>query len=96
MRITKVNLGGQDQKVLEKCRELETSFWHIMVKEMTKTVTNSQKNSLATDFFKDMFRWEVANILAQNSKSGLAEAVYKQFKLDSSKPMEQFGGKLCS
>lgn len=79
-------LEQQDKKLLQKCYELEASFWHIMLKEMSKTTTLSQKESLETsDYFKDMFHLEVAKELAKDAGSGLAEAMYKQFKTESNK-----------
>ncbi|MBU1082259.1 MAG: rod-binding protein [Spirochaetes bacterium] len=73
-------------KLYEQCREFESIFVNMMLKEMRGTV---QKSGLidggqAEDIFSDMLYDEYAKGMTRNAGFGLADAVYVELSRQSS------------
>ncbi|MCK9443981.1 MAG: rod-binding protein [Tissierellaceae bacterium] len=72
-----------DKKLMEVCKEFESVFIHMMLKEMKKTVPDEGiiEKSQATAIFEDMHLEELSKEMAKgDSGLGIAKVLYEQFK----------------
>jgi Rod binding domain-containing protein len=68
-------------KLFEECREFESIFVKMMLKEMRNSVdkTDSLLNGgWAEDIYQDMLDDEYSKTMAKNAGFGLADQLYKQ------------------
>jgi flagellar protein FlgJ len=67
-------------KLLEACYEMEALFIGTMLKQMRKTIEESDffGKSLAKEIFSDMLYDEYAKLMAKSDQIGLARQIYKQ------------------
>lgn len=72
-----------DEKLMDTCREFESIFTYMMLKEMKKTVPDDGvvEKSQGTIMFEEMHLEELANEMSQGDNGiGIARALYDQFK----------------
>lgn len=72
-----------DEKLMEACREFESIFTYMMLKEMKKTVPDDGlvEKSQGTIMFEEMHLEELANEMSKGDNGiGIARALYDQFK----------------
>lgn len=80
------NLQGkeEDKKLMDVCREFESVFIHMMLKEMKKTVPDNNgfiEKSQGTRIFEDMHLEELSKEMVKGDNSlGIAKMLYEQFK----------------
>jgi len=77
-RAGKKQLVDRSSDLYEQCRELETFLMKTLLKEMRKTVPESElgDNSFAGKMYRDMLDDEYASGLAKNGGFGLADMAY--------------------
>ena len=72
-----------DEKLMEVCKEFESVFIHMMLKEMKNTVPDEGgfiEKSQGTRIFEDMHLEELSKEMAKGSGIGIAKVMYDQFK----------------
>lgn len=72
-----------DAKLMDACREFESIFLYMMMKEMKKTVPEDGivEKSQGTIMFEEMHLEELANDMTKGDNGmGLAKVLYNQFK----------------
>lgn len=72
-----------DEKLIDACREFESIFLYMMMKEMKKTVPEDGivEKSQGTIMFEEMHLEEMAKDMANGDNGmGLARMLYNQFK----------------
>lgn len=73
-----------DEKLMEACREFESIFTYMMLKEMKKTVPDDDgivEKSQGTIMFEEMHLEEMAKDMSQGDNGiGIARMLYDQFK----------------
>ena len=84
------NLKGSedDKKLMEACREFESIFTYMMLKEMKKTVPEDGlvEKSQGTIMFEEMHLEELSKEMSQGDNGlGLAQQLYDQFKQQGSR-----------
>ena len=69
-----------DKKLKETCKEFESLFISMMMKEMRKTVPESEllSSSFATDTYQEMFDEEISKSASKGNGIGIADAMYRQ------------------
>jgi peptidoglycan hydrolase FlgJ len=68
-------------KLFEQCREFESIFTKMMLKEMRKSVDKSDSllnGGWAEDIYQDMLDDEYSKTIAKNAGFGLADQLYRQ------------------
>jgi len=79
--------AADDKELLSACKEFESYFIQMMLREMRKTVDTSARlipKSNAENIFQDMLDEQYASEAAKNGRGiGLAEMMYKQMKRSS-------------
>ncbi len=73
---------ADDKKLMDVCKEFESVFINMLLKEMKKTVPDSEfiEKSQGTLIFEDMHLEELSKEIAQGQGIGLAKMMYDQFK----------------
>ncbi len=79
------NLKGSpdDQSLMDACKEFESIFTYMMLKEMKKTVPEDGlvEKSQGTTMFEEMHLEQLAKEMSQGDNGiGIARALYDQFK----------------
>lgn len=72
-----------DKKLKEVCKEFESIFVYMMLKEMKKTVPNDGliEKSQGSLIFEDMYLEELSKEMTKGDNSlGIAKMLYNQFK----------------
>lgn len=72
-----------DEKLMDACREFESIFTYMMLKEMKKTVPEDGfvEKSQGTIMFEEMHLEELSKEMSQGDNGlGLAQQLYDQFK----------------
>lgn len=72
-----------DKELMEACREFESIFTYMMLKEMKKTVPDDGivEKSQGTIMFEEMHLEELSKEMSQGDNGiGLAKTLYDQFK----------------
>ena len=75
--------SADDEQLMETCREFESIFLYMMMKEMKKTVPEDGiiEKSQGTLMFEEMHLEELSKDLAKGENGiGLAKMMYNQFK----------------
>ena len=73
----------EDDKLMEACREFESIFTYMMLKEMKKTVPDDGliEKSQGTIMFEEMHLEELSKEMSKGDNGlGLAQQLYDQFK----------------
>lgn len=74
----------EDQELMEACKEFESIFLYMMMKEMKKTVPRDGliERSSASETFEDMYLEELSKEISSDENSiGFARQMYDQFKM---------------
>lgn len=82
-RMDNLKNSPEDEKLMEACREFESIFTYMMLKEMKKTVPDDGfvEKSQGTMMFEEMHLEELSKEMSQGSNGlGLAQQLYDQFK----------------
>lgn len=76
-----------DEKLKETCQEFESMFVNLMLKEMRKTIPESDfmPQSFATQTFEEMYDEEIAKSVSKGKGIGIADAMYRQMSYQLSK-----------
>lgn len=72
-----------DEKLMDACREFESIFTYMMLKEMKNTVPDDDfiEKSQGTAMFEEMHLEELANDMSKGDNGiGIARMLYDQFK----------------
>jgi len=72
-----------DKKLMDVCKEFESIFIHMMLKEMKKTVPDNGiiEKSQGTLIFEDMHLEELSKEMSKGENGiGIAKMLYAQFK----------------
>jgi len=72
-----------DKKLMEVCKEFESIFIYMMLKEMRKTVPEDGliEKSQGTRIFEEMYMDELSKEMSKGDNSlGIAKMLYDQFK----------------
>lgn len=72
-----------DERLMDACREFESIFTYMMLKEMKKTVPEDGiiEKSQGTIMFEEMHLEELANDMSKGDNGiGIARMLYDQFK----------------
>ena len=85
-RVANPSVGGavtidKKSKLFEQCREFESIFVKMMLKEMRNSVDKSDSllsGGWAEDIYSDMLDDEYSKSMAKNAGFGLADQLYKQ------------------
>lgn len=79
-KLTSAYTDKDDAKLKETCQEFESLFINMMMKEMRKTVPESEllSSSFATDTYQEMFDEEISEAASKGNGIGIADAMYRQ------------------
>ncbi len=73
-----------DDELMDVCKQFEAYFLEQMLKEMVKTIpeseSSSQANSSLVSYFKDEMVKELAAQSTEQNSLGLAQSLYEQMK----------------
>lgn len=69
-----------DDELLDVCKQFESYFVEQVMKEMIKTVPETEGSNQLMDYFKDMTIQELATEVTDQSNLGLAQMMYEQMK----------------
>lgn len=70
------------ESLQQSCRDFEALFLHSLLQSMRKTVPESElfEENTSTDIYRDMLDMEIANQIARQQSTGLAEQMYRQME----------------
>ncbi len=74
----------EDKELMDACKEFESIFLYMMMKEMKKTVPRDGliERSSASDTFEDMYLEEMSKEISKDENSlGFARQMYDSFKM---------------
>ncbi|WP_026895776.1 rod-binding protein [Clostridiisalibacter paucivorans] len=74
---------NNDKELLSACKEFESIFLNMMMKEMRDTVPEAgfMKKSMGKDVFEDMYFDEISKEVSNKGQGiGLAKMLYEQMK----------------
>ncbi len=80
-RVTDPGAVDKKSKLFEQCRDFESIFVKMMLKEMRNSVDKSDSlisGGWAEDIYSDMLDDQYSKSMADNAGFGLAEQLYKQ------------------
>lgn len=78
------NLGNAtDKELMDVCKDFETYFIEMVMKEMRKTVPTSDTNEY-TEYFGDTLYQEYAKNITNSGSIGLAQTLYESMKRNQS------------
>ena len=79
-KLTSAYTDKDDAKLKETCQEFESLLIKMMMKEMRKTVPESEllSSSFATDTYQEMFDEEISKAASKGNGIGIADAMYRQ------------------
>ena len=79
-KLTSAYTEKDDAKLKETCKEFESLFINMMMKEMRKTVPESEllSSSFATDTYQEMLDEEISKAASKGNGIGIADAMYRQ------------------
>ena len=80
------NSDKNDKKIRETCQEFESVFISYLLKNMRKTIPNSntEGDEFSRDIYTSMMDEEIAKAVAKGSGIGLADTLYYQLTLKKS------------
>ncbi len=70
-----------DKELMDVCKDFESYFVQMVIKEMEKTVESSEKNEY-TEYFGDTLYEEYAKNITESGSIGLAKTLYESMKRD--------------
>jgi flagellar protein FlgJ len=76
-------MSDDDKILMDTCKDFETIFVHMMLKEMRKTIPDGglTEKTTAREIFEDMYDYEMAQAVCKEGDGlGLAKMMYEQFK----------------
>lgn len=82
-RINSLKDNPDDKKLMDVCREFESIFIHMMLKEMKKSVPDDGiiEKSQGTKIFEEMHLEELSKDVSKGDNGiGIAKMLYDQFK----------------
>jgi len=82
-KMENLNKNNDDAKLMDTCKEFESIFLYMMLKEMKKTVPDNGliEKSQGTMMFEEMHLEELSKEMTKGSNSiGIAKVMYDQFK----------------
>lgn len=82
-KMENLSKSPDDQKLMDACKEFESIFTYMMLKEMKKTVPEDGiiEKSQGTRMFEEMYLEELSKDMANgNNGIGMAKILYNQFK----------------
>lgn len=82
-KMENLNKNQNDEKLMDACREFESIFLYMMLKEMKKTVPDDGiiEKSQGTIIFEEMHLEELSKEMTKGSNSiGISKMLYDQFK----------------
>lgn len=75
-----------DEELMDACKQFEAYFLEQVMKEMVKTIPESEEssgaNSNLVDYFKDNMIQELAAQSTETNSLGLAQMLYDQMKVN--------------
>lgn len=87
-RMENLKQAAEDEKLMDACKEFESIFTYMMLKEMKKTVPDDGfvEKSQGTLMFEEMHLEELSKELSKGPNGlGLAQQLYDQFKQENIK-----------
>lgn len=76
--------NATDDELMSVCKEFEAYFIEQVMKEMEKTIPDSEDDSTSmsgmTDYFKDYTMQNLAQTIGDQQDLGLAQSLYEQMK----------------
>lgn len=75
--------SASDKELMDVCKDFETYFVEMVLKEVEKTMKTSEEDSTSSqyvDLYKDQVRTELAETFCEQSDLGLAQQMYEQMK----------------
>ena len=73
-----------DDELMYVCKQFEAYFMEQMLKEMAKTIPDTEgrtgANATLVDYYKDMMIQNVASESTENNSLGLAQSLYEQMR----------------
>jgi len=82
-KINRLKNDPDDKKLMDVCKEFESIFLHMMLKEMKKTVPDDGiiEKSQGTKIFEEMHLEELSKEISKGDNGiGIAKMMYDQFK----------------
>ena len=86
-KMDNLKASEDDKKLMDACKEFESIFTYMMLKEMKKTVPEDSliEKSQGTIMFEEMHLEELSKEMSQGDNGlGLARVLYDQFKQQGS------------
>lgn len=79
-KISREIKSGDQEKMMQACRDFESIFVNLMLKQMRSTVVESDfiEKSYAREVFESMQDEKIAEEMSKGSGVGLAQELYKQ------------------
>lgn len=71
---------SSDDELMDVCKQFESYFIEQVMKEMIKTVPNSDQSNQLVDYFKDLTIQDLSSQVQKQSGLGLAQTMYEQLK----------------
>ena len=71
--------NATDEELMDVCKDFESYFVEMVIKEMEKTVDSSDKNEY-TEYFGDTLYEEYAKNITESGSIGLAKNLYESMK----------------
>lgn len=80
--------NSTDDELMDVCKQFEAYFLEQVMKQMMKTIPESEESSGATstlvDYFKDNMIQELASQSTETNSLGIAQTLYDQMKINYS------------
>lgn len=83
--------GKKDETLMAACREFESIFLHMMIRQMRNTIPENDliEKSHAREIFEDLHDEELAKNMAEGQGIGLAKQMYQQMSRRESPVVSQ-------
>lgn len=75
--------NATDDELMDVCKDFESYFVEMVMKEMKKTVHSSEENEY-TEYFGDTLYQEYAKNITDSGSIGLAQTLYDSMKRNNS------------
>ena len=75
--------SATDEELMDVCKEFETYFVEMVMKEVEKTMESAEEDSSSSqyvDLYKDQVRTQLAETICEQTDLGLAQQMYEQMK----------------
>ncbi|MDF2541235.1 MAG: hypothetical protein K0S47_953 [Herbinix sp.] len=72
-----------DEELMEVCKSFESYLLEQVMKEMKKTVPNSEEQNQYLEYFGDMMYEEIAQGATEQKGLGIAQMLYESMKRNS-------------